>query len=258
MSWTIPTCSIAASALFSITAHAGPGVSLDQGRVQATLTTEINTSEDRAGSPISSAPDVSYGVTDDVTLSIVHSTFAMTGFRGAAGGGVCIADCAHRYDNVGAEGLYGFARGPLAAGVVGGVLVTSIDRGFAALKFGGKLRATSGRIVIASSPSVFVALSHRDDAMPNRDRLWLPVSASYKVAPPFSVGVAGGFKAPLDDVSGGYEIAAGVVAQYTIASDLSAGASWIQGRILGGDVALPEGASGWDARALQIWLSLTR
>lgn len=253
---------IASFALFPLlaleVAHANPGITLDQGRIQATVTSEVNVSDGRAGSPTSIAPDLAVGVTDDLTLSLLHSTFAMTGFRGGAGGGICIADCEHTYDNVAGEALYGLTRGDVSSGILAGVVATSLDRGFVSAKVGGKLRARIDKVTIAAAPSVFLALSHRDDVMRNRDRVWLPVSATYQLFAPLSIGFATGMKAPLDDIAGGYEIAAGLVAQYTFSPQMLIGASWIHGKLLGGDQALPDGTSGWDSRAFQLWFALTR
>lgn len=237
-----------------------PGLTLDRGRVNATLTAEHDVSAGHAGDPSSFAPDLSVGITDDVTLALVHSTAARTGFRGSAGAGICATDaCAHTYDNAGLEVLYSLARGPFALAANAGVHASSFDRGHYITKLGAKLRYRAGRVVVAGAPSVWLAMTHRDDAIaPNRDRLWLPVTAATQVAGPVSAGVGTGFKTPLDDIGDSFEIAAGVFAQYTHSPQLLFGASWIHGRIAGGDAALPEGTSGLDFRALHLWISATR
>jgi hypothetical protein len=239
-------------------AAAQPGLTLRQGAVSGTLTVEIDASADQFGEIASIAPDLAFGVTDELTLSLIHSTFGRTGFRGAAGGGICATDgCANTYDNAGVEALYALRGDPLALAANVGVHATSFDRGFFAAKLGAKARYKYARITFAFLPSVTIALGHRNDEMPNRDRLWLPVSGMYNVSGGLSFGASTGFKTPLDDVSAGYEIAAGLLAQYAYSPAVSFGASWVHGKIVGGSQALPDDTSGLDSRAIQLWISAT-
>ena len=67
------------------------GLTLPSGAFNALVTTEVNLASDSAAEPWSIAPDLGYGVTDDLTLMLVHSTYATTGFRGSAGSGLCLA-----------------------------------------------------------------------------------------------------------------------------------------------------------------------
>lgn len=240
------------------TAYAQPGLTLDQDRMNATITSENDTSVGRVGDVSSIAPDLAVGVTDDLTVSLVHSTFARTGFRGNAGAGICATDdCNRTYDNVGLEALYALRRGAFAVAANTGIHATSLERGHHVAKLGAKLRYKRGGAVFATLPSVTIALAHRDDPMPNRDRLWLPVTATHRIVGGLSAGLATGFKAPLDDVAGGYEIAAGALAQYAVSPAVGMGASWIHGRLAGGDLALPAGTQGRDFRALHLWVSAT-
>ncbi|HLL21306.1 MAG TPA: hypothetical protein VK427_04200 [Kofleriaceae bacterium] len=224
--------------------------------MNATLTVETDASKGSFGDVVSLAPDVAVGVTDDLTVMLVHSTFGRTGFRGVAGSGICITDaCKNTYDNVGAEVLYALANGPVAVAADVGIHATSFERDFYIAKVGAKLRYITGRITFASLPSVFIALGHRDDMVPNRDRLWLPVSGMYKVAGGLSLGLSTGFKTSFQEAGDNYEIAAGALAQYTVSPMLTLGASWVHGKIAGGSVAVPDGTNGYDSRAVHVWAS---
>src|SRR6185503_7587957 len=66
-----------------------PSVTLVQGAVLVSMTLEMSLAASDAGVPASLAPDISGGITDDLTISLVHSGSAMTGFRGGAGAGFC-------------------------------------------------------------------------------------------------------------------------------------------------------------------------
>src|SRR5690242_6623941 len=134
--------------LVSGVAHAAPGLTLPDGGVQATLTGEITLSADNVGKPTSIAPDVAYGITDDVTLGLVTSTFGTTGFRGGAGDGLCVTGasngCAHAFDNGGVEALVSLVRGAAAVAFVGGVYSFALDQHWVDGKLGAKMRATFG------------------------------------------------------------------------------------------------------------------
>lgn len=238
---------------------AQPGWTLAEGGVNATLTLELDASADRFADTASIAPDLAAGVTEDLTLSLVHSTFGRTGFRGVAGAGICTTDaCAATYDNAGVEGLYAVRRGALAIAANAGVHATSFDRDLYVAKLGAKLRYTAGRAIVATLPSVTVALTERDAMAPNRDRVWLPVSAMFALGHGVALGASTGLKAPLDDTFGdGFEIAAGLLVTYTHSPALAAGASWVHGKLLGGDVAVPDAMDGVDQRTVQLWVSVT-
>lgn len=236
-----------------------PGSTLRAGGANATVVLEVDTSTGTAGDVVSVAPDLHVGVTADLTLAVVHSTFARTGFRGVAGAGVCASDaCANTYDNAGIEALYAVLRGPLHLAANLGVHAWSFDRGHYVAKVGAKLRTRVGAVVLASLPAVTIAVNHRDDMVaPNRDRLWLPVTASVALGGALTGGLGTGFKAPLDDVGGAYEVAAGVFATYTVSPALLLGGSWIHGKILGGDEVIADDRHGYDYRALDLWVSAT-
>lgn len=236
-----------------------PGLTLREGAASATLTVENDASSGAFGSIASLAPDLAIGITDDVTLSLIHSTFGRTGFRGVAGSGLCVTEaCAHTYDNVGVEALYSLRRGALSIAANGGVHATTFDRGHYVAKLGAKLRYKIGKAVVTSLPSVALAISQRENPMPNRDRLWVPLSATYPLVDGLAVGVATGFKGPIDDLRNSYEIAAGVLATYAYSPAIGGGISWIHGKLAGGEMALPSDAQGRDSRAIHLWISATR
>jgi hypothetical protein len=241
-------------------AQPAPGV-LPSGIFTLTVTAEVEasaveTSNDTFGDPTSIAPDGSIGIDDQLTLALLHSTFGRTGFRGNAGAGLCLTDaCGNIYDNVGAEAYYGLVDGAFAIAADAGVHATSFDAGHYAGKAGARIRLLAGPVSLVSLPSVAIAISKRDE---QPDRLFVPFNATFPVSSAMSLGVITGFKSPLDDIGDGYEIAAGAFVQYVATPSVSLAASWVHGKIIGGDAALPGDASGVDSRALQIWVTITR
>ena len=232
-------------------AHAqpAPGV-LDDGIFTATITAEIDASEGTFGDPTSIAPDVAYGISSELTATVLHSTFGRTGFRGSAGEGLCFTDaCGDLYDNVGAELYYGLSSGPFAFALDGGLHAVSFDGEYYAGKIGARMRLSAGKVALVSVPSVLLAISQRDD---QPDRLFLPLNV---VVPLGNVSVIGitGFKTPLEEIADNYEIAAGVAVSYTHSPSLAFAASWVHGKIVGGN-----DSAGIESRALQLWVTITR
>lgn len=242
-------------------AKPAPGLTLPAGKLNVTVNVEVNASTDAAGRPVSIAPDLAYGVTGDLTVTVVHSRFATTGFRGAAGGGLCVTGtddgCPKLYDSAGVEVLYAVARGPLAVALDGGIHALSLDRDFYSAKVGARLRYSAGKLAVLSSPSVLIAATERpdDDATTpdNLDRLWVPVLVGYTVTPPLWIAGATGIKGPIDGFGDGWQLAVGAVATYKIDPTLAVGASLIFGQIAGGG-----DATGADHRWVQAWVSYTR
>ncbi len=128
---------------------------------------EINLSEDLVAKPISIAPDVWYGVSDVLTIGVVHSARAATGFFGNAGDGLCLTGsdngCGKVYNSVGIDGRYHFYReGGITAAADGGLFAQSIDPFQLALKVGAVGRWQSGSVAVELGASLFVGLTERD------------------------------------------------------------------------------------------------
>jgi hypothetical protein len=244
-------------------------LTLAQGTVQVALTAELEMSVDRVGKPLSLAPDVSYGVSDDLTVSLIHSKYGITGFRAAAGGGLCLTGedngCVAVYNNVGAEAWYRLLKsGPLAAAAGGGVHATNLDAGHVSVKLGVRARRAFGRVALIAQPSVLIAVTERDpDAgtPKNNDTLWVPVQVTWRAADALTVGVGTGIKGPFSGFGDAWQMPLGFMAQYAIDPSLSVGASWVFGQMLGGAENPPDPApavTGPDLRGVQLWVTYTR
>lgn len=247
------------------------GLTNKKGGVVLQLNAEMNLTKDKAFKPVSIAPDLSYGVTDALTIAIEHSSFALTGFRGSAGSGLCITGkdngCASVYRQGGAELLYNVAKGATAVAIDGGVVLkdlrpaskSSLDT---LVKIGAKAKFTAGKFSLMMSPSLWIGLSNRNvigmdgkSTKLNKDQLWFPVVAWVKPVPSLMLGVGSGIKGALSKFADVYTIPIGALAQVNVNKHIQVGASFIFGQIAGGDaIANPD--PGADARALQVWLTL--
>ena len=231
-------------------AQPAPNV-LPSGIFTLTVTAEVEASKGTFGDPTSIAPDAAIGVTNELTLAVLHSSFGRTGFRGGAGDGICITDaCGEVYDNASAEVYYNLADGAFALAANGGFHATSFDAGHYAAKAGARIRLTAGQVSLVSLPSILIGVSERDA---NPDRLFLPFNASLPVTRQLAVGLITGFKSPLDDLENSYELAAGAFVSYVASPSVAFAVSWVHGNAIGGG-----DNDGLDGRALQIWVTITR
>ena len=234
-----------------------PGVALGRGRIVATLTIEANLSSGKVLAPVSIAPDVSYGLTDRWTVSVVHSGFATTGFRGSAGSGLCLtgeADgCEHVYDNAGAEALVDLVRGDLAVAAVGGVHAVSLERTLFDLKVGAQAIYRTGLITATFAPSALIGITRRDAN--NEGTALLPVSVGAQLGGRLFIAAGGGVAAPLADLGGGWTARLGVITRYRVARGTFVAMSLFLPRLAGGDEVA---STGVDARTANLWLTYAR
>lgn len=241
-----------------------PGLTLPAGKLNVAVNLEIEMTKDKVAKPVSISPDVSYGVTSDLTVALVHSRFATTGFRAGVGGGLCVTGtdkgCPEVYDNVGVEGWYSLARGRLAVAAGGGAHALRLNDGYYDLKAGAKIRyGLVDKVALHVQTNLLIALTKREDdagARLNKDTLWVPVVATYQALPALTVGLGSGIKGPLSGFGDAWQVSLGALVTYAIDPATGVGASWIFGQVLGGasDPPAPApAATGFDYRGLQIW-----
>lgn len=230
------------------------GLALARNAFAVTLTTEASLGRGAILEPTSIAPDVSYGLTDRLTLSLVHSGFATTGFRGSAGGGLCVTGegCAHVYNNTGVEALIDVVRGPLSLAAVGGVHALSFDPLFVDLKLGVQAAYRVGAVTATLSPSVFVGVTKRDQ---NEGTVFAPATVGLQVTRSWFAAVGGGVATPMGDVGGGWTARLGVIARYRIDRGLFVAGSLFLPKLAGGDAVTD---TGLDAKVANLWFTYSR
>lgn len=230
------------------------GIALARNAFAVTLTTEASLGRGTLGKPTSIAPDISYGLTDRVTLSLVHSGFATTGFRGSAGGGLCVTGegCTQVYNNAGVEALVDVVRGPLSLAAVGGVHALSFDPLFVDIKLGVQASYRVGAVTATLSPSVFIGVTKREQ---NEGVVFAPASVGLQLTRSWFAAVGGGVATPLDDVGGGWTVRGGLIARYRIDRGLFVAGSLFLPKLAGGDSVTD---TGLDAKVANLWLTYSR
>jgi len=207
-------------------ADGGDQLTLPKGRLLLNGFLEVNLNE--IGKPISLSPDIWYGVTDDITVGLVHSSVGSSGFIGGVGTSLCLtgADngCANLYSNVGADIRYKLKSGMLAYAVDAGVFVADVNASSITLaaKLGAVARWHSGPLAVEVQPNVFIGVTNRDATV---DTINLPATALYTVAPKIDVAGQIGFVLPLKNTGDAYALPLSIGAFYHVNESLTANAA---------------------------------
>jgi hypothetical protein len=174
--------------------------------IEAAAVVEVDLSVRRLGQPTSLAPDVWYGVTDDLTIGLVHSARALS--RVDAGSGYCFRDeahgCARAYDNVAVEARSSLASGPLSAALVVRFVNASFDPWKPRLGVGTRARWQLGRFAITGEPSLSFGLDNRERG--NRDALDVPLWLAAQPTRRWALHLRSGVRGTLATFSDTYEI----------------------------------------------------
>lgn len=207
----------------------GEQLTLQKGRLVVNGYLAIGLSDGAAFKPISLSPDVWYGVTDDITVGLVHSAVGTTGFIGGVGESLCLSgseNCGDLYKNAGVEARYKLKMSGIALAVDGGLYSGHItDLKLLELKAGAVGRWQKGPLAVEAAPSLFIAVTDRSSSMTvngvtvtagNRDTLSLPATALYALNPMITLAAQTGLVLPLEDTGDTYAVPLSVGAFYKV------------------------------------------
>ncbi|MCG8420336.1 MAG: hypothetical protein MJE77_20580 [Proteobacteria bacterium] len=176
-----------------------PGLALPASAFEVVVPLNVNLSDGVAAEPISLSPDIWYGVTDEVSVGLIHSVhgaLGFFGFDGAIGTGLCFTGEDHgcaggAYNNLGGEVLYAFMnRDGLHFAGNGGFQAGSLDPFVLALKVGMRSMWRSGKFAAMVAPSLFFGITERDSG--NDESFTIPLTAHYAVTDTIHAGVQSG------------------------------------------------------------------
>jgi hypothetical protein len=227
-----------------------------RGLVQAFV--GVNLSKDLVAEPISIAPDIWYGVSDVLTVGLVHSARGAVGFMSPVGAGLCVTgedkQCADFYAGGGIDARYHVKDGPLAVAADGGVFVSDFDPFVLSLKVGAAVRWRSGKIAVDANPSIVFGLTEREGTMEgtvvlegNKEVLYLPVTLLYGVIDKLAIAAQVGAVVPTVATADSWTLPVAVGAQFMATRDLFVDVAFGLPQVAGG----PE-STGFDVRTLTI------
>jgi hypothetical protein len=211
---------------------------------------EANLSKGAAFKPVSISPDIWYGVTDDVTVGLVHSAVGSTGFLGGVGDSLCLTgkskNCVHPYPNVGADLRY-----RLAAPFIldAGLFIKDTSDPFQlALKMGAGARWRFDRLALEVLPSLFFGLNNRSKGIGNKDWLSIPVTASLEIVDKVELAIQTGVELQLEKTGDNYRIPIALAGRYQVTKAFGLGLALTLPRL----IAPSKSTHGFDARTLML------
>jgi hypothetical protein len=224
---------------------------------------EVSLSKDAAFEPFSIAPDLWYGVSDLITVGLLHSARASTGLYGGVGNGLCLTGeeggCPDVYGNIGIDGRYHFYRGSgITLSAEGGLFAGPFDPFTAALKLGVVGRWQSGSLAVDLAPNVFVGLSEREPeegvdvaiGTNNKETLHLPLTALYLLSTQIGLAFQLGAVVPVEDAGELYTFGVSIGGQYMLSSRMMIDAAFSLPLLLKGDAY--EGIDAFDVRTFTL------
>jgi hypothetical protein len=213
-----------------------------------------------AGQGISLSPDIWYGITDDITVGLVHSRAGENGFLGGIGDSLCFSgqtgECPNFYEDVGADLRYRL-KAPWS--VDAGLFVDSFSPDFdLGVKLGIDGRWRFGKLGLEIQPNLFIELTNRfagadktattPEEQGNEEALAIPVTASYGVIPKLDVFLQTGLDLPFDRAGDFFAVPLSIGARYAVMPKLSLGLAFTLEALVGGS-AIDTGA---DLRVIQL------
>jgi hypothetical protein len=216
---------------------------LPKGKLLLDAFVEMNLSKDLAFKPVSITPDLWYGVTDDVTIGLVHSGVGATGFLDIVGNSLCITGsdngCGHVYNNVGLDGRIRITK-PWAVDV--GLFINSISDPFQlAAKVGIDGRWTWNKVSLELQPGLFLGLTNREPmatgmvvVATNTETLYVPATLAYLVAPKFDLAFQTGVVLPFTNTSDTWAIPLSIAARYAVSPKFGLGLAFSFPELIGG------------------------
>jgi hypothetical protein len=223
-------------------------LTLPEGRFVIDAFLEMNLGSDEVFKPFSITPDLWYGVTDALTLGLVHSFDGATGFVGGVGDSLCLTGrdngCPHVYDNVGVDVRYRLMEGGFALAADGGLFFRSFDPVQLALKLGVAGRWHKDQLAVELEPALFFGLTNRSrdvsvglttvSVTTNGDSLSVPVTGLYSVTPGVALAVQLGLILPFQDTGDTYSIPLSIGVHLRATEKLNLFAAFSLTRLIGG------------------------
>jgi hypothetical protein len=251
------------------TADAAPGsgelrMTLPQGALLIQAFLQVNMSADLVAKPVSLAPDIWYGVNDDLTIGLIHSGQAGSGVWGGVGQGLCLTGeengCAKLYNSVGLDVRYHiYSSGGMTAAIDGGLFARTIDPFALALKLGLTGRWQGGALGLEFGPNVGIGLTERGgetaegvevEVVGNKEVFVLPVNLLYGLSDSFGILAQVAATLPFDALGDTYTIGASAGVKYMVSQQLGVDLAFSLPFIAGG----ADGA-GADLRTLTLGVS---
>ena len=239
-------------------------VTLPRGLVQlGGDTVLVNVASGALAEPVSFAPTLRYGVTDDITVGVTHRMPVPY----MVGAGLCVdsvgGGCDRVYDNVGLDAAMRLMHRPgleLAARL--GVHATSLHDSLYGVRPAVIFKAHGKRFGLVAEPAVYIGVTHRDrrfglfaddqaGLFPHDIYIDVPLTLTYQASPALEARVTTGLHAPGQDFGDLYSVPVGIGALFNVNAALDIGLDFVFPNLLGASWydRLPGAVPGQDLRS---------
>jgi len=176
------------------------------GGVVARLTVELALQSGQLARPLSIAPDVWLGVTERLTLGLVHSNASIDQVDDRAS--LCLRGdaltCDHVYRGSGVDALWRWRDGELAVAPRARLLLRDTAPWKPAATLGALVRWTRGRAAITSDPYLRIGFAHQD--LGNRSAVFVPLRLAVQPATGWLLAVHTGWDTELATWRDGWHV----------------------------------------------------
>lgn len=216
--------------------YAMGSLTLPKGTFQATVPVVLNLAEDQVLKPVYIPLGLSYGVSDELTVFLNHST---PNGSVAAMSGVCLGGkdrgCPKFYNNLNLGAQFSLLKdNGIELSGIGALQFTSLDPMWLKIDLGIGFKYIANPISITISPQFSIGANKRDAG--NKEFFSAPVQVAFQASPAFAVFLDSGIFGPTSHFGDLYTIPLGIGAAFLAMPGLNIGAEFLLPRVAKGSV----------------------
>jgi len=247
----------APAAAVSSSGYALNSLTLGAGTFQATVPVVLNLSKSAVLKPVWVPLDLSYGVTDQLTVFINHAT---PNGAIASEGGLCLGgkdrNCIKAngdssfYNNVNVGAQFSFLKNNgIELSGLGALQLRSLDPMYLAIDVGVGFKYVAAPISVKVTPQIAIGANKRSEG--NKEEIAVPLEIAFQATPELAVFVDSGIGGPTSHFSDNYVVPVGIGAAFAAMPNLDVGAEFMLPAVVTG----VKGDNATDARYLGVFAS---
>jgi hypothetical protein len=226
-------------------------LTLGAGTFQATVPVVLNLSKSAVLKPVWVPLNLSYGVTDQLTVFINHTT---PNGALAEDGGVCIGGkdrfCDKFYNNVNVGAQFSFLKdNGIELSGLGALVLPSLDPMRLKIDVGVGFKYVAAPISVKVTPQIAIGANKRSEG--NKEEIAVPLEIAFQASPELAVFVDSGIGGPTSHFGDNYVVPVGIGAAFAAMPNLDVGAEFMLPAVVTG----MKGDNATDARYLGVFAS---
>ena len=236
-------------------------LTLPAGVFQATVPVVLNLSKEAVLKPVWVPLDLSYGVNDQLTVFLNHSTpngavAAMSGLclGGKDRGCTKLNGDSKIYDNVNLGAQYSLMKsGNIELSGIGALQFRHLDPMYLAIDLGVGFKYVSAPLSIKVSPQIGIGATKRSEG--NKEEINVPAEVAFQATPELAIFLDTGIGGPTKDFGKLYTVPVGIGAAFAATPALNVGAELMLPMVVRGSFYKDAGIGAADVRILGLFAS---